>query len=155
MKRPTKSRAPYYKSEKSVENTVSDITNLLQKYEAIGWRWTTMGERFVLEFILDIAEEGGEARPMEFRVEAPRQEYLSPRQAMRLLHWWMKSKLEAIAWGLSSAVEEFLPYVVGQLPSGEPVTVGEIIVPRIVQGQLGAGDLIRALPGEKEEKDEN
>ena len=49
-------------------------------------------------------------------------------QSYRLLYHWLKAKLEAIAYGLTDAQQEFLSQVVVALPSGEQKTVGEILL---------------------------
>lgn len=62
-------------------------------------------------------------------------------RSMRLAYWYLKSKLEAIAYGLVTAEREFFPQVVVQLPDGRAGTVGDIAEESIVKG----GDLY--LPG--------
>lgn len=53
--------------------------------------------------------------------------------AMRLLRSWVKSRLEAISYGLFSAEDEFLSQIVIS-KSGE--TIGERIIPKIEQLKL-------------------
>ena len=113
-------------------------------------------DRVVLRFVM---EEAG--TPFTVRVEPP---ILATRKkehgrygsvvtmpdagaSMRLLMWWLKSKLEAIRYGLVTAQEEFLANVAGTLQDGREVTIGQLIIPRLAQ--LPASDMakiVRALP---------
>ena len=39
-------------------------------------------------------------------------------QSFRLLYWWLKAKIEAVAYGLTTVEQEFLSQVVVALPDG-------------------------------------
>jgi len=62
------------------------------------------------------------------------------RQRWRALYLVVRAKLEAVEAGISIFEEEFMAFIV--VP-GENRTVGEILVPRITEGQF---DISRALP---------
>ena len=47
--------------------------------------------------------------------------------SMRLLFWYVKSKVEAIEYGLEDVVEAFLPRIMLRLTDGTPSTMGDIL----------------------------
>lgn len=49
-------------------------------------------------------------------------------QSYRMLYHWLKAKIEAIAYGLTTVEQEFLAQVVVQLPSGETTTFGALVI---------------------------
>ena len=56
-------------------------------------------------------------------------------QSMRMMYWYLKSKVEAIAYGLVSVEKEFLSQVMVSLPIGSS-TVGEILEPIMTYDRL-------------------
>lgn len=64
-------------------------------------------------------------------------------RSMRLLFWYVKAKVEAVAYGLVSVEQEFLSQVMVSLPDGS-TTVGEALKPMMLHDRLGA---IPALEG--------
>jgi hypothetical protein len=48
-------------------------------------------------------------------------------QEYRLLFHWIKSKIEAVVWGLSTIEKEFLSEVRLKLPDGKETTIGDVI----------------------------
>jgi hypothetical protein len=48
-------------------------------------------------------------------------------QSYRLLFHWLKAKIEAIAYGLTTVEKEFLSQIVISLPDGQASTIGEQI----------------------------
>ncbi len=74
-----------------------------------------------------------------------------PEATMRLVFWWLKTKLEAVTYGLRSVTEEFLAEIVHHLPSGEEATLGEILIPTIFSGDaIEPGSLAKRLAPPKE-----
>ncbi len=144
-------QTPYYSTTVEAETTQAKITKMLYEYGAEGTRWTNLGKDIIeLEFIWKVETPEGE-RPMQFRLRPPmmlkKDGEPHPKQTMRLVYWWLKAKLEAVVYGLRSIEQEFLAEVVGQLPSGEEVTVGEMLIPQILTGEaIGPGALAKALP---------
>ena len=47
--------------------------------------------------------------------------------SMRLLYWYVKSKAEAIEYGLEDVVEAFLPRILLRLPDGTSSTMGDML----------------------------
>ena len=64
-------------------------------------------------------------------------------QSFRLLYWWLKAKLEAVAYGLTSVEQEFLSQVMVKLPSGEMTTMGAALTEPIFTGSLALQDRSR------------
>ena len=89
---------------------------------------------------------------MFIRKRVPRQGMVkteNKNQAYRLLYYWIKSKLEAVMWGLSTIENEFLSHVTVALPEGS-TTVGEIMSSYIAEDKLKA--LPPPLPVEEGER---
>ena len=59
-------------------------------------------------------------------------------QSYRLLYWYLKTKLESIAYGLVSAEREFFAQVITKLPSGQQGTVFDLIGQSAIENQLPA-----------------
>jgi hypothetical protein len=54
----------------------------------------------------------------------------------------LKSKLEAVSYGLTTVEKEFLSEVIVKLPQGGDTTIGEAIAGGVAKGEflLGSGD---------------
>lgn len=82
--------------------------------------------------------------------EAERRWEQATRQRWRALALVVKAKLEAVAVGIATFEEEFLPYTLVPGPDGRPVTVAEAILPRVAEayetGEPIDGPLVLALP---------
>ena len=65
-------------------------------------------------------------------------------QSYRLLYWYLKTKLESIAYGLVSAEREFFAEIITKLPSGEQGTIFDLIGQKAIDNQL---------PGPKQESE--
>lgn len=61
---------------------------------------------------------------------------LNEAQAYRALFWHLKHKFEAVEFGIVTFEEEFLPYFIATLPSGEQGTIAEYFVPDLRRGAL-------------------
>ena len=57
-----------------------------------------------------------------------------------MLFHWIKSKIEAVVWGLSTIEKEFLSEVLIKLPNGQPSTVGAVVI------NLMSKDTLQSLP---------
>ncbi|MDQ1280671.1 MAG: hypothetical protein QG670_1934 [Thermoproteota archaeon] len=56
-------------------------------------------------------------------------------RSMRILFWYVKAKIEAVAYGLASVEKEFLSQVIVSLPDGNR-TVGEVLEPIMLDEKL-------------------
>jgi hypothetical protein len=61
-------------------------------------------------------------------------------QEYRLLFHWIKSKIEAVVWGLSTIEKEFFSEVLMKLPNGQQSAVGDVVV------NLMSKDTLQSLP---------
>ena len=151
---------PYYTTTVSVDRTQAEIQHLLYKHGAQGTRWTSIPNEGVyeVEFLFPVDQEDGTNRLLMFRVrptiiKRPGGEP-HPEATMRLVFWWLKTKLESIQYGLRTVTEEFLAEVVHQLPSGKEATIGEILIPTIFSGEaIEPGSLAKRLAPPKDEDD--
>ena len=152
---------PYYGTKKSVAATQADIHKLLYKHGAQGTRWTEIPEEglYEVEFLFPTPTKDGGKQTLMFRVRPTllmkRDGTPHPEATMRMVLWWLKTKMEAITYGLRSVEQEFLAEAVHRLESGEEVTVGEVLIPRIFSGDvLEPGTLAKRLspPDDKEEE---
>lgn len=57
-------------------------------------------------------------------------------QAYRALYWHLKHKFESVEFGIVTFEEEFLPYFIVKLPSGEQGTIAQYFVPELSRGAL-------------------
>ena len=143
---------PYATTTVGYEKTKAEIEVLLRSYGVKGTRWTSMeGQDDVLEFIVE-ASIRGVKKQIGISVKPPhiRQRKRIPgrglgysenvNQEYRLLFHWIKSKIEAVVWGLSTIEKEFLSEVTVQLADGRQSSVGEVVL------GLVSEDRLRALP---------
>lgn len=161
-------RAPYATTTKDPDTTIADINRMLRGYGIENIQWTTEWTRQSVELKIAIEKEPGKYIALQIRPPAfiaKRRTYNEKKghyevvsapnwaQSLRMLHWWLKAKIEAVAYGLREVEEEFLSDIVITLPSGEQTTVGKALD----RGALTEGKLdIPALTGGKDEpKDAN
>lgn len=142
-----KRNPPYMDTEVPYERTKAEIEVLLKSYGVKGIRWTSVeGQDDVLEFIIE-ANVRGVKRQLGIAVSPPHI-YIKKRirgqlvnteninQEYRLLFHWIKSKIEAVVWGLSTIEREFLSEVVLKLPNGQQSTVGEVVLSLVSKDTL-------------------
>lgn len=147
-------RPPYEKTTADPERTEMQINKLLSQYGISKYQWTKdlkMGQ-VALTFEVE-AEIQGVKKILNIRIVPPtfakerrswnalkgkNEKIYAPNwaQSYRLLFHWLKAKIEAIAYGLTTVEQEFLAQVVTTLPSGEQATIGEILLDR---GVLASG----------------
>ena len=139
-------KPPYANTEADPERTKGQISKLLRDYGINKSNWTEDFElqRVMLTFETE-AEIKGVKKRIVIQVEPPtfakqRRTYDAKlghtvkidlpnwAQSYRMLYHWLKAKIEAIAYGLTTVEQEFLAQVVVQLPSGETTTFGKLIV---------------------------
>ncbi len=149
---------PYAGTEVAPEKTQAEIQKMLYAFGAIGVQWTDIPPNMELKFVF--SDEKG--RPFTIRVrpamltvrkksEGRRgsvQTQVDKAASLRLLYWWLKSKLEAISYGLVTFEEEFLANIAGKLPSGVEVTIGDLLIPKLAALD-NMTDLVKALPEPK------
>ena len=139
---------PYGNTTVAYERTKAEIETLLRSYGVKGTRWTSMeGQDDVLEFIVE-ANIRGVKKQIGIAVKPPHihQRKRIPgrglgyseniNQEYRLLFHWIKSKIEAVVWGLSTIEKEFLSEVTIQLADGRQSSVGEVVLGLVSEDRL-------------------
>jgi hypothetical protein len=146
-------KAPYADTTSDPEKTIGDINRMLQKYGIKEYQWTTLWDKARVELRFGIEVEGG--RKVGIKVVPPafartrrtwnaklgrNEKIVAPNwaQSLRCLHYWLKAKVEAVAYGLREVEEEFLSDIIVLLPTGEETTVGEAIRPGLASGDIAA-----------------
>lgn len=142
---------PYMDTTVPYERTKAEIEILLKSYGIKNIRWTTLeGQDDTLEFIIE-AQVQGTKKQLGVAVKPPHivikkklhgklVESENINQEYRLLFHWIKSKIEAVVWGLSTIEKEFLSEVLMKLPNGHQSTVGDVVV------NLMSKDTLQSLP---------
>jgi hypothetical protein len=132
---------PYSGTKIDVDDTKADISRMLKEFGAKAIRWTETNNALpLLEFLVD-SEINGVQKEIGIRIQAPNiiikkrvggrygniVNTSAPEQSMRLLFWYIKSRLEAVKFGLESIEKTFLSKVIMQLSDGSTTTVGEAV----------------------------
>lgn len=164
-----KIKPPYANTESDPEKTIADINRLLKKYGINDYQWTTLWDQRIIElkFVIEVLAADGKSKKVAIKVSPPifaakrktwdikkghyvAQELPNYSQAMRLLFYWLKTKIESVAFGLREVQEEFLSDVIVRGPDGRETTVGKMIRPQLTQGSNGVADVL-GLPERKSE----
>lgn len=157
---------PYRNTGISYNQSKIHIEEMLKEAGAVGLRWTETKDTMegktmpLLEFLLTTKWEGIE-RQFGVRVQAPllfdrkRVAYQglvnTPNRnaSMRLLYWYLKSRLEAVKFGLEDIFDAFMSRVINSLPDGQTITMAETIRehPEVISEILPSFEIKpRALP---------
>ena len=142
-------KQPYADTKVPAEKSRMEIERLLRKYNAQGVRWTRMGsDPPVLEFIFNVTVKGVQ-KQLGFRIVPPiinvrkRKEgkwgdIITVRNEdaeMRLVWWFVKSRLEAVAAGMETLEEALMSKILVALPDEagrtQITTIGEEIKKQI------------------------
>lgn len=165
---------PYAGTTVAVEKTKEEINDLLRKYNVHGAQWTELWTeklielRFPVEFEFKGRTKGVtvSVRPPLFEATHksydPKKGYVTVKApdykaAMRCLYYYIKTKLEAITYGLSTIEEEFMSRITFSLADGSEKTLSQVLTQRIVEGDLSKLALdsknverpVRQIPEEK------
>jgi hypothetical protein len=135
-------RLPYKGSEITRGKSYGEIIGLLEQHGITAYQFTKNLEGVdVLAFPLKIKHRDREVSFM-VKLTVPRLQYPVKRgrgynavttmtylekESWRVFWWYLKSKLEAIEFGISDEVREFLPDIYHKLPSGEEVSLSDLI----------------------------
>jgi len=139
-------KPPYATTGIPPEKTQFEITKMLKEFGCEAIRWTELkGELPVLEFSFEVEirgvlkKVGVQVKPTRIMVKKgptyDRKIVSNDAQSMRLLFWWLKSKLEAVMFGLESFEREFMSHVLFRLPSGETKQLGEEMERALAEGE--------------------
>ena len=114
---------PYRATKVSVRDTISKIKELLIKYNLLGTQITEYGKTFRLVFAL---ERENKRYAFQFEIVIPDDEKFA-RQKFRAFYYHLKSRLEAVDFGLFTLQEIFMPELLIQLPNGDISTVKQAL----------------------------
>ena len=126
-------KLPYYNTKVSIRDTVSNVKELLKKYNLVGIQITEYGVNFRLIFAL---ERYNKKHTFKFELIVPEDAKFA-RQKFRAFYWHLKSRLEAVDFGLFTLEEIFMPELMVQMPSGDINTVKEILASKQMLLPLG------------------
>lgn len=130
--------SPYRYTKIPYTQTICDINEMLREYGANGIRWTELENDLpVLEFLIRTKRKG---RELEFRVMVKPPEIevkkiinnqrvntINKDGSLRMVYWYVKSRLEAVTFGLEDIFDAFMLRVIHTLPDGTETTIGESI----------------------------
>ena len=139
-------RTPYQDTSVAVERSMQQVREGLRAAGARGIQIEdTWGDnpRILVRFLWPMGEDFGqivrvrlEATPLPSEKGARGGWKVSPeqreRQAWRALAWYLKTMLEAAAFGLMKFEEVFLAYV----EDDQGRTIGEVVIPQLEAGRL-------------------
>ncbi len=134
---------PYKGTTISVEQTKMEIELMLKEFGIIALRWTETPDSIrgvelaTIEFIIKVELKGVE-KEIGFRIKPPlimqtkggrSNKITTParEQSMRLLFWWLKSKLEGVKFGMETIEKTLLSKVMMELEDGTSTTLGEVM----------------------------
>lgn len=155
-------KAPYSGTQKDPDTTIADINRMFRSYGIDNFQWTTLWDKNIVELRFGVQVDT--KKNLMIKVTPPvllvkrrifdekahrssMKEIPDWPRSLRLMFWWLKAKVEAIAYGLREVEEEFLSDIVVRLPTGEETTVGKAIRPALSAGSDSVID-IPQLQGE-------
>jgi len=133
-------RLPYKSTQISKGRTYGDIIGLLETHGIKDYQWTRLMGTDQLAFPLNAERRGMEKR---FLVKLTVPKLMYPKKSgrygpttmtylenvsWRIFWWYLKSKLEAIEFGISDEVREFMYNIHYKLPGGQEVSLGQVIM---------------------------
>jgi hypothetical protein len=134
-------KPPYDRTEIDVIKSQNDIQQLLLEYGAEGIQWIVFRDDLPrLAFIIE-ANINGTRKKVGVQIDAPiirpknSPQGINYKQSMRVMYWYVKSKLEAVAYGVKTFEKEFLDDIVYRLPDGREVKVGDLILKQVAEGK--------------------
>ncbi|HZY71360.1 MAG TPA: hypothetical protein VFF67_10345 [Thermoplasmata archaeon] len=146
---PPKGRQPYHGTPVSIDQSKNQISKLMRDYGAEGVAWSENFQSGSIELRFVVKRDDGTATAYKIRPAAFKEKHRSwnpkigkedvveqpnwPR-SMRLLHAWLKTKLESIAFGLTEVEEEFFAQMIIRDAQGRETTAAELVLPAIEAG---------------------
>lgn len=160
------SKMPYSQTTVDSDKSMAQISKLLREYGASAVQWSSAFDKGLVELKFAMPAKGKPRENIVIRVRPPSMaakhktfnqktghseiiELPNWAQSLRLTFYWLKSKLEAVKFGLVEFEPEFLANVVVELPSGQQSTVYEALQPFMHDQRLD----VPALPEPEVKKD--
>jgi len=133
---------PYNNTKIYAGRSKVDIDEMLKEFGAIGIRWTEEGslkgtECPKLEFILEIDVKGVK-KQIGVKIQPPllmksvgrgysKKHTPNLNASMRMLYWYLKSRMEAVKFGMDDVFETFMSHIIVPLPNHTDSTLGKVI----------------------------
>jgi len=111
----TKALRSYAQTSVSPGQSRENIEKLLRRVGVEAWRWTTGPDVEGIEFALPRPGKAAAGYRLVIRFENQAERG----RMLRVLYWYLKSKIEAIEEGLVSMEQEFLSHML--MPGGDTV----------------------------------
>lgn len=149
-----KSKIPnsYMNTKISPDQSQMTITKLLRDYGVEGIQWTEMSGQRTLKFAHKVTLKGVEKtiffefkpayiakKVKQWNQKLFKHETITVNHeaaSMRLLFWYLESKLKAIAWGMETFEMEMVTHILVPLPDGSEVPLSEGLKQRLDQVAL-------------------
>lgn len=142
-------KPPYWSTTIPATRSKIDIEEMLKEFSAKALRWTETPESMrgvacpILEFILEV-ELKGVKKEIGVMIQpplltegkrtagshGPRIQRPNLNASMRMLYWYLKSRMEASLYGMEDTFETFMSKIIMSLPDGTQTTIGKAIVER-------------------------
>lgn len=136
----------YEDTSVAAEKSKGQIEKLLKKFNVRAIRFTSYPSYALLEFVREAGDK--EFVPYRLTVKPKVRDWArntsseldrAERQVWRVVYWWLKSKLEAIEFGLVEFEQDFLPYILLTDSQGKTDTVDHIFFERLA-GRISSPD---------------
>jgi len=134
----------YEDTSVSIDKSQAQIRKLLNKFNVKAIRFTSYPSYALLEFMREVSDKQYvpyritvEPKVRDWARNSARELDRAERQVWRVAYWWLKSKLEAIEFGLVEFEQDFLPYMLLQDSVGHEETVAKVFFERLA-GRIGS-----------------
>lgn len=142
----------YLKTKVSFHKTQEAITDLLQKHKVEDVQFTNTINSITLIFLYPRKINQnfmklGVQITLTFPIgKDDKEKSQLKNQYYRALFYYLKSKLEAVEFGIRDFGEEFMADLMMKLPTGKTVTVKQLLASQIEKNLLGQTSEIKLLP---------
>jgi hypothetical protein len=130
----TKPYSPYEGTKVSYLKTQGEIAALLDKQAIQDTRFATLGSKkqIVLEFVRLTKFDNGGQGTVGVQIIVPNVDDKNRDQKYRMLFYWLKTKLEAVQFGVTSFMQEFFAHLVIVDSQGNMATMYDALAPGYV-----------------------
>ena len=129
-------RQPYQDTEVNWLKSQGEIGALLEKYGIKDFQFSSISTQrvLVLQFVHPTKGKDGVTVQVPVRITIPNVRGDNRNQMFRLLFYWLKSKFEALNFGLVEFEEEFFAHLVVPDGYGNTTTIYRRLAPQYMEG---------------------
>ena len=129
-------RQPYQDTEVHWLKSQGEIGALLEKQGIKDFQFSSIGSQRILalQFVRPTRQKDGTTLPIPVRITIPNVHEDNRNQVHRLLYFWLKSKFEALNFGLVEFTEEFFAHLVVPDQYGQTTTIYRQLAPQYMDG---------------------